>query len=405
MVKFLIPFILSAVLTLIALIYFPIPFLWVFLSWFICFILCFYVTQKYIYKAVWFNLAFIFLVFGVVEVFSWSSLRKEEKESRFDIKYTGGHNAYDDILGYAPKKSNTIVSKKYKGDQLLYDVTYTIGDDGLRITPKYELSDVNQCVIFFGGSFTFGEGVNDDETMPYFVGKKSKYNTYNFAFYGYGPHQMLSALEHGIVDKIVECEPTIVIYQAPSSHVQRSAGLSEWDKHGPKYILLSDGSVKYDGHFDDHASTAMRDEGSPFTTLINTQINKLFIFKKYIENILPYSDEDINLFLAIVDASRIEIAGKYPGTAFHVIFWDYNPNHRNFKKILEGLKGKGIKLHLISEILPDFNHQQSRYEISPDETHPNALAHETIAQYVVDEILNKVQVESQRSKVESLSIE
>ena len=72
-----------------------------------------------------------------------------------------------------------------------------------------------------------------------------------------------------------------------------------------------------------------------------------------------------------------------------MIFWDYKPNHRDTKKILEELSRKGIKIHLISSILPVFNHKKAKYEISPYDLHPNALTQETIAQYVVDNILNE----------------
>lgn len=120
------------------------------------------------------------MVLGIIEVFSWRSLWKEKEATRYEIQYSKGPNTYNDILGYAPRSRNTIVSKKYRDEQLLYDVTYTIGDDGLRITPKYELIELNQCVVFFGGSFTFGEGLNDEESMPYLVGKLSKFNTYYF---------------------------------------------------------------------------------------------------------------------------------------------------------------------------------------------------------------------------------
>ena len=71
-----------------------------------------------------------------------------------------------------------------------------------------------------------------------------------------------------------------------------------------------------------------------------------------------------------------------------MIFWDYKPNHRDTKKILEELSRKGIKTHLISSILPDFNRQKAKYEISPYDLHPHALAQETIAQYVVEDILS-----------------
>ena len=154
---FLFSFILSTVLSLIALKYLPLPFQWISLSWVLCFSFYFYRCDKYAYEAIWFNLAFIILVLGIIEVFFWCSLRKEEETTRYDIQYSRGPNTYNDILGYAPRSGNTIVTKKYIDEQLLYDVTYTIGDDDLRITPKYELNKLDQCVIFIGALSLLGK--------------------------------------------------------------------------------------------------------------------------------------------------------------------------------------------------------------------------------------------------------
>ena len=77
---------------------------------------------------------------------------------------------------------------------------YTIGPNGLRVSPPYEeVADV-PCALFFGGSFTFGTGVEDDEALPYVAGilSEGKYRVYNFGYRGYGPHQMLAALESGL---------------------------------------------------------------------------------------------------------------------------------------------------------------------------------------------------------------
>ena len=88
-----------------------------------------------------------------------------------------------------------------------------------------------------------------------------------------------------------------------------------------------------------------------------------------------------------------------------MIFWDYKPNHRDTKKILEELSRKGIKTHLISSILPDFNRKKAKYEISPYDLHPNALAQETIAQYVVEDILNESSGQKvKRSKILRFSV-
>jgi hypothetical protein len=384
--KFLISFILATLLTLIALKYLPFPYLWISLCWFSCFVFFTLMTKKSSHKPIWFNFAFLFIVFGFIEAFSWVSLTNSVKS----IRQEEGYFSSDEILGYAPTKGKIVHSIAYKGKEILYNVTYTIGDNGLRISPPPELANNNQCIVFFGDSHTFGEGVEDYEAMPYLVGELSKSKVYNFGFHGYGPHQMLSALEHGIVERVVDCKPSVAVYQAIMDHAARSAGSSPWDTHGPKYILLSDGTLKYDGHFDDRSIVLWGVDISIILSRVGKQIEKSFIYKRYFYNRRrDINDRDVKLFLEIVDASRKNFTGLYPGSAFHVILWNENPEDKYYNMVQEGLRKKGINLHLISNILPNFSDRRSTYEISPYERHPNTLAHMYIAQYVIGTILGR----------------
>jgi hypothetical protein len=76
---------------------------------------------------------------------------------------------------------------------------------------------------------------------------------------------------------------------------------------------------------------------------------------------------------------------------FHVIFWDTEDHcPRDIcQSILEGLRDKRIRVHLISNILPEYNKNKTKYTIGLGDKHPNALAHGLIAQYVVENILRK----------------
>jgi hypothetical protein len=384
--KFLLSFILATLLTLTALKHFPLPYLWISLCWFSCFVFFTLITKNPSYKPIWFNFAFLFIVFGFIEAFSYVSLTNSAKS----VHQEEGYFSSDEILGYAPTKRKTVHSIAYRGKEILYNVTYTTDDNGLRISPPPELTNDNQCIVFFGDSYTFGEGVEDYEAMPYQVGKLSKYKVYNFAFQGYGPHQMLSALEHGVVDRVVDCKPSVAIYQAIMDDVARSAGLSPWDVHGPKYILLPDGTLKYDGHFDDHSIVLWGTNISIIISRVRKQIEKSFIYKKYFYNRRRnLNDGNVELFLEIVDASRKKVTSLYPESAFHIILWDEDPNDKYYNMVQEGLRKKGINLHFISNILPNFSDQKSTYKIGPYERHPNALAHMYIAQYVVGVILGR----------------
>ena len=251
---------------------------------------------------------------------------------------------------------------------------------GLRNSSSSEPLQKDQCILFFGDSFTFGEGVNDFETLPYIVQKLSKYPVYNFGFHGYGAHQMLSAIEHGMVKNIINCKPRIVIYQAALFQVSRSAGYSWWNKHGPKYILLPDGSIKYDGHFDD---------GNWIQIKARAQLAKSFAYKKYlIYKLRQINKNDLNLFIEIIGQSQKLLKEQYPDMEFHVIYWNNKTDKFN-NLFIEDLKNKGIHVHLISQILPDYSTSKSRYLLCKYDSHPNYIAYQYIAQYVVNRIIWK----------------
>jgi hypothetical protein len=54
--------------------------------------------------------------------------------------------------------------------------------------------------------------------------------------------------------------------------------------------------------------------------------------------------------------------------------------------MLEGLVKAGIRVHLISNILPGYIDKPGMYAIHAHEPHPNPLAHDLIARYVVTDI-------------------
>ena len=73
---------------------------------------------------------------------------------------------------------------------------------------------------------------------------------------------------------------------------------------------------------------------------------------------------------------------------FYVIYWD-NSNDKLNRILIDGLKSKGIYLYLISEILPDYSINESRYMISKYDKHPNFIAYQSIANYIVNKIIRK----------------
>ena len=151
-------FIIGILFSITSLKYLPLPFIWIYLYFAISFVYFTLVTKIIMQKSIWFNLAFIAFSLGALEVYSFYSLNNPENNPRFEGEYTQDYSTSNEILGYAPNKSKTVTSRKYLGKRLLYDVTYTINDLGLRNSSSSEPLYKDQCILFFGDSFTFGEG-------------------------------------------------------------------------------------------------------------------------------------------------------------------------------------------------------------------------------------------------------
>ena len=322
------------------------------------------------------NVSAVFLALAIFEGYLW--LRDQPAEpTHFEGSYVTDYFADDDLLGYGPKKGVVVSSEKYQDDQAIYRTQYTIDTDGLRLSPPVGPEEQG-CVLFFGGSITFGEGVADDETMPYQVGviTEGKYRIYNFAFHGYGPHQMLAALQGGRVDAIIRCQPSHVIYQAVIPHVERVVGLSLWDKHGPRFVQDLDGGVTLAGHFDD-APAARPEKG---------WLNRWLTYDTFFGQRRSARSKDVALYTEIVAEVRTFVERHYVGAQFDVLLWD-DRELSNHDQVLADLKSNGFRLHRITEILPEYESDKARYKLSTFDDHPPAAAHRLIAQYVIDHIL------------------
>jgi hypothetical protein len=266
-------------------------------------------------------------------------------------------------------------------------VSYTIGSNGLRVTPSSSGNDALPCILFFGGSFMFGEGVADEESMPYVVGARTegRYRALNFGFHAYGAHQMLAAIEHGIVEEVAGCESRYVFYQAIVAHINRAAGETASDPHGPRYVRLRNGELFLDGRFDDEHSQVPAELAQRRTALYRHVISRSFVMRKIHGGTVGFS-ERLELFVAIVDRARRLVESRWPGAEFHVILWDERFQMRTLR-LERALVREEFRIHRISEILTDYFADRDRYQLGMSDRHPNAMAQAMIADHIVDEVL------------------
>ena len=325
----------------------------------------------------WKNVTLILLsVFACLAIAEILCLLLNRPEKSYSGEYTTSyfrHDGEDGELGYEPNPGKFSV-QKHQGDELVYSQRYTITPQIIRETPLKKLPE--SCnVVFFGGSFTFGEGVSDHETMPYFFGKEGdgKFNVYNLGFHGYGPHQMLRALETERLKTVVDGPVHLVIYQGIQDHVDRVAGNTWWDHYGPRYTPKPDGSVRYQGPF--HGKWYKF-----FYDLVRHSALYAFV-QKHVIQLHAFNSENIPLYLGVLEKSRLAIEINL-NAHFYVLFWDKGSGDILTDQIVKNFEANRFRLIKISQIIPDIQENHELYTISPYDSHPNATAHHLIGKYL-----------------------
>ena len=338
-----------------------------------------YFAQYSVVRAVWVNIAVVLFALGGTE--AWFVAQEEKwRQGRYEGGFEYNHPIDHQVLGYGPTVNQKASSRKYIDNELVFDVIYTIDADGLRLTPRAKQPRPDGSILFFGGSMTFGDGVEDGESMPYRVGELApSKQVYNFGVNGYGPHQMLATLEFGLYKSIVDAPVSHVIYTAIPGHVRRVNGLAPWDRRGPWYRMTAEGDIEYAGSFEDSRSRLLN--------YLLPALDESKIYQKSFGIQRALKPEDIDLYVSIVASARDRANALFPDSQFHVLLWDYEDDP-TVKRIYDGFFAADIRTHLISDILPEYNHYKENYQIGIHESHPNALAYDLIAKYIVTEILN-----------------
>jgi len=317
------------------------------------------------------NAAFVFLALAIAEFWLRNDGRTltVPSDTYREGPYSADYIQHDKELGYSVKPGRRTVgaAKKFNDGRIIYSVSYTIDEFGHRATPN--TGSTEGSVFFFGCSFTFGEGVSDSDSLPYLYSVLSGRRTRNFALHGYGPHQMLRALETDRPKLLgIPESPSLVVYLALMFHLDRAAGRNESDRFGPRYEVKN-GQAEYAGSF-----AGKRTNWFGRVLAHSRIVARLALRAQH--------QRDLERFSAIIRKSRDLVTDKYIAP-FLVLWWDYGDNRESEDAdwLIQSLNQARINVIRLSKVIPRL--EASDYYI-PFDGHPNGNALKEVARVIYD---------------------
>jgi hypothetical protein len=357
----------------------PFPFILIFVVWIAGLIFAAKCATTSVRSAICVNIAVMLIVFLCLEAY-WINKKVIRHQPVISLDVTEDFLVQDPFVGYKPAANYREEAKKTVDGELSYSVVYTTDSNGYRITPDPSDSASSECLLFLGCSYTWGAGVNDDESMPYLVASLTGKKTYNMGVSGYGPHQVLASIEFDQFPKPMNCSPKVAVFQTIYDHIHRTAGLGQHGRSGPKYILSENNELEYLGQLSD--INLDKDTRSIREILFG----KSYAYQEYVIDRHRISDGEVKLYLEIVAEVKRKLKEKFPGIKFVILYWD-DEDQSYQKELDEKLSGIADEYVRITEVIPDINNvHREKYSLHND-YHPNAVAHQAIAKYLSENII------------------
>ena len=268
-------------------------------------------------------------------------------------------------FGWVGSKGDQRFAMVTPDGRMIYDVIYTIGDDGFRVTPVDPGS--GDQIVFYGDSFTFGEGLKNNETLPYYFAQLTGRPVKNYGFHAYGVQQPLSIMKSDL-----DTSGAVNFLLTAPWHAERAACKVFYSAGSPKYEIAADGSVVETG------LCRLITNLGPLGKIINfSNLYQLYLATRSTE----VTDADYDRYLAIIgDMARIS---RERGQKFVIGFVRadeslFKGTHFTNEIILNRLRTIADEV-LDLTLAPRNEDLDPKYYLDETDKHPSALANQARA--------------------------
>jgi hypothetical protein len=257
----------------------------------------------------------------------------------------------------------------------VFDVHYSIDHMNKRITPGFDSSKTDYA-LFFGCSIGFGFGLEDNQTLPYYVQEQSPTtNSYNFCISSSGTNHMLAELQFRDLSKQVVEKDGSCYYVFFWDHIYRAIGTmsryTEWLHLAPNYEMKDQKLVRNKSF----------KAGRPVSSFFYERLYQSNIVKYFkIDFPLKLNDSHFDLVTEMILQSKKEYKKQFGNDNFYLVLYPnyvgYPPEEmRIFKSYLTKKKIKFIDL---SKVIV----YKEKYTLGGDD-HPNAETNKLMAKFLI----------------------
>jgi hypothetical protein len=274
------------------------------------------------------------------------------------------------LYGYLPKANATIRSIARTNSVLVYDSIHSIDKFNRRVNllkPQFK----EKFLILAGCSFTYGTGLNDNQTLNHFINETSeKYYAYNYGVGGSSINLLLArlVLEKDLKSQL-EFETGDLVYVFIHDHIARSVGSwpNLWIRSTPYFKKNATGKLEFNGSIEKNDSW--------FRKVLIDSVEFFPDFLKRNRVIPSLSSSDYDYFCSLVKVVNKLWQTQYQNGRFVFAF---HPSQERDEKIIKCLEDNKIRFFHARP-----NDYAAGYEI-PVDHHPNERMNRFFSQRILE---------------------
>jgi hypothetical protein len=298
----------------------------------------------------------------------------------------------DSSLGYCLDTGYIKADRYFPGDTI-FSTHYTILSDtdsygkSYPFRKAYKSDTAGKETVFLGCSFTFGEGLGDEQTLSYQYGKLTNTSAINRGCNGFGVHQVYQFFKSKYANR--DNHDRVFVYSFFFEHILRASGVYVWNCGGPFFIIQGDTlynkGVSYKVKPIKGARLAHYGSFMGTFTFIRDYVQRIAL-KKSIQELTDNDFAPSYLMLKQLAEMINKTGGKLV-----ILNWDNSLSNSPSKILNQNIRDNRIEKELSNTgavILPvsgALDLKNDKYLI-PRDGHPSALANEVLAKYLAENL-------------------